>query len=268
MAAFDMEETMERTQWDFFWVPPDAQVVDRPELLYVSCPRDVPILNCVTRTRAVPAVLPVLVEEVGRAHATVRSRWLVRHALWAHSLEPVLGAAGWAPAVATHACVMGVSDYERRPSPSLEIRLVGTMDELRDSVWVIDQAFPDGLRYTEQQFAADLARCTGPDARVQRFVAYERHFAMPVATGCMTVFQDLGFGLLWAGSTVPQARGRGAYSALLAARIDRARELGLSHVGLYAITHTSAPIVTRQGFKRIGAMTYWERPAGVSPAPG
>jgi hypothetical protein len=265
MTGPDIEETIERTQWDFFWVPPDARVVDRPELLYVCCPRDVPMLNCVTRTRAVAAELPVLVEEVGLAHSSVCSRWLVRHALWARSLEPVLAAAGWAPAVATHACAVDVSEYRRRPAPNLEVRLVQSMSELRDSVWVIDQAFPGGLRYTEEQFAADLARCTGAAPRVYRFVAYAPRFHMPVATGGMTVFPELRFGYLWAGSTVPEARGRGAYSALVGARIDRARELGLSHVGLYAITHTSAPIVARQGFKRIGTMTYWERPA---PATG
>jgi hypothetical protein len=48
---------------------------------------------------------------------------------------------------------------------------------------------------------------------------------------------------------------------VLEARVRKARELGLSHVGLYAVTDTSAPIVLRQGFRRYGAMTYWERPA-------
>jgi N-acetylglutamate synthase-like GNAT family acetyltransferase len=86
---------------------------------------------------------------------------------------------------------------------------------------------------------------------------------MPVATGGMTVFGDLGFGYLWSGCTLLQTRGRGAYSAVLAARIERARELGLCHVGLYAITDTSAPIVARQGFKRVGTMTYWERPVST-----
>jgi GNAT superfamily N-acetyltransferase len=185
----------------------------------------------------------------------------VRHGLWARSLEPVIGAAGWEPAIATHACAIDVNEHRRPPAPDLQVRLVQTMTELRDAVWVIDQAFPGGLRYTEEQFATDLASCTGPAARVQRFVAYEPSFARPVATGGMTVFPDLGFGYLWAGCTLPQARGRGAYSAMVGARIDRARELGLSHVGLYAITDTSAPIVARQGFQRVGTMTYWERPS-------
>jgi hypothetical protein len=58
---------------------------------------------------------------------------------------------------------------------------------------------------------------------------------------------------------VPEARGRGAYSAVLAARAKRAAQLGLRYIGLYAIGDTSAPIVARQGFARHGAMTYWQR---------
>jgi GNAT superfamily N-acetyltransferase len=257
----ELADVIEQTQWDFFWIPGDAHFVDRPELLYVCCPRDVPMLNCVTRTRAEPARLPALAAEVAAAHGSVCSRWLVRDEPWARPLEPVLRRGGWAPAVETYACAVSVDDYRRRPSPDLEVRRIETLPELRDAISVIDGAFPGGLRYTDEQLAADLANCTGPAPRVQRFLAVERTTREPVATGGMTLFAELGFGYLWAGCTLPKARGRGAYSALVAARIARARELGLGHVGLYALTHTSAPIVARQGFQRVGAMTYWERPA-------
>jgi hypothetical protein len=72
------DDILERTQWDYFWVPGDVQVTDRPELLYYRCPRDVPTLNVVTRTRAEPERFPDLIEEVSHSHRTVRSRWLVR----------------------------------------------------------------------------------------------------------------------------------------------------------------------------------------------
>ena len=60
---------------------------------------------------------------------------------------------------------------------------------------------------------------------------------------------------------MPEARGRGAYSTVLEARIRAASELGITHVGLYAVTDTSAPVVLRQGFERFGRMTYWDREA-------
>ena len=81
-----------------------------------------------------------------------------------------------------------------------------------------------------------------------------------LAAGGLTVFAAQRFGFLWAGGTAPEARRRGAYAALVAARVAAARALGLTHVGLYARVDTSAPIAEANGFRRGGPMTYWERP--------
>ena len=59
------EERLERTGWDFFWVSKDAVVVDRPEIAYVACDRDVLYLNTVAKTRAAAGDLPRLIDEVG-----------------------------------------------------------------------------------------------------------------------------------------------------------------------------------------------------------
>jgi GNAT superfamily N-acetyltransferase len=65
------------------------------------------------------------------------------------------------------------------------------------------------------------------------FAAYDGD--SPVATGALFVWEDTGW--LGMAGTLPSHRGRGAQGALLGARIDRARELGLSRV----VTETGAP---------------------------
>lgn len=259
MAVPDLDRILEQTQWDFFWVPADAEVVDRPELLYVRCPRDAPHLNAVTRVRAAPGALPALIEEVVRAHAGVRSRWMVVERPESAPLKQALQRAGYAPANETHASAIAVDDHRPRRAEGIEVRRVETLEGLRHCVAVIEQAFPGSRQITAEELALDLSICTGPGARVQRYVAHDAGSGEPVASGGLTLFPALRFGFLWSGGTVPAARGRGAYSAVMAARIAGARELGLTHVGLYAFTDTSAPIVARQGFSRHGAMTFWER---------
>jgi hypothetical protein len=254
-------DLLERTQWDFFWIPPTAEVVDRPELLYVRSPTDSPLLNCVTRTRARPDRLPAIVEEVSEAHRGVCSRWLVRDRPESRPLEQELERAVYAPSHLTLEYAVPVDRYLPRPAPALSVRSVESLEELRDCCDVIDAAFPGRPPLSDEQLAFDLERCTGPGRRVRRFVAYETTSGRPVSSGGMTLFRDLAFGLLWAGGTIPEARSRGAYSAVLGARVREAAALGLRHVGLYAISDTSAPVVARQGFERHGAMTYWERPA-------
>ena len=65
-------ERLERTQWDYFWVPEDVTVVDRPELLYYTCQRPSPYLNTVLRARGEPAVM------LSEVHALpARMRWMI-----------------------------------------------------------------------------------------------------------------------------------------------------------------------------------------------
>src|SRR5262245_9667028 len=235
------DDILEMTQWDYFWVPGDVRVTDRPELLYFSCPRNTPLLNNVLRTRAEPERLPALIDEVCQAHQNVRSRWLVRDLPDWKPLEKALGAAGYQPHVHTFATAIDVKEYAPRPAQDLVVRQVLDMQTLQDCVAVSEQAFPGTRAVTEEELARDLENITG-GTRVQRFVAYDSATMRPISSGGMTLFPALRFGFLWAGGTIPEARGRGAYSAILKARVDRARDLGFDYVGLYAVTNTSAPI--------------------------
>ena len=60
-------------------------------------------------------------------------------------------------------------------------------------------------------------------------------------------------------STVREGRGRGAYAAVVAARLHEAARAGCGLVGMYAREGTSAPIVERQGFEKHGPMVTWIR---------
>lgn len=248
-------ELLERTQWDTFWVPADAEVVDRPELLLLGCPRPSPMLNAVLRARGDMAarLAEVLAHQGQRA-----TRWMVTDTVDAGPVEGLLARSGWRPGDEHEVRVLPVRSWGG--GPRLEVRPVGTLDELRACVDVAARAFGGPPRVTEAELAADLRACT-TGGRVHRFVAWLD--GVPVGSGGLTAFPDLGFGLLWAGGVVPEARGRGAYTALLDARVARARALGLGAVGLYARVGTSAPIVARFGFGAHGRMRFWDRPAGA-----
>jgi GNAT superfamily N-acetyltransferase len=256
-------DVLERSQWDLFWAPRDAVVVDRPELLYISCPRDVPYLNMVARVRAGPDRLPSLVAEVVQAHAGRRSRWPVLHSRDRASLEAELDRAAYAPGQEHHVYVVAPRSYRRRPAPGIVVQRIGSIEQLRDSHRVRRAAF--GEHESPEEDASELARelesCSGPGARVIRFVAYDAETRRPLSAGGINLLPALGFGFLWGGGTMPDARGRGAYSAVLAARINHALRAGLSLVGLFARVDTSAPVVARQGFSRHARMVYWDRPA-------
>lgn len=242
---------VERSQWDGFWLPSDVTVIDRPDLRLTTCPRPSPYLNVVTRTRT-PRVAEVVAEAEGHFRGR-RGRWLVPDTFDTGPLVGALAEARWAPAEEYEVRTIAVAGWTR--APRLEVHAVTTRERLLDCYAVNDAAF--GARaHTEDEIARDLAACVS-GARVHRFVAYVD--GEPAASAGLTAFPDLGFGLLWAGGAVPALRGRGAYSAVLDARIARARMLGLTTVGLNAKVDTSAPIVARMGFHLSGRMTYWEK---------
>lgn len=255
----DPDALLEASQWDLYWLPADSRVVDRPELLYACSPRSVVGLNLVTRTRPrAPSDVERLVAEVSDAHRGVHSRWMVVPACHSPELEVALSGAGYSRAMHHFVYTIEPARYTPRAArPSLRVSTVDSLDMLRDWLTVFAHAFGQAMPPDDAYLAQELDACTRPGARVHRFVVYDDD--RPVCSAGLSVYPSLSLGLLWAGGTVADARGRGAYSAVVAARIARARELGLAYVGLYARQDTSAPIVARQGFERHGWMTFWER---------
>jgi GNAT superfamily N-acetyltransferase len=249
----DVDDALERSLWDLFWLPPGVHVVDRPELLYLASDEGDDNLNTVLRVRATDAAADALVEEVDRAHR-VRSRWQLAPRSQSDALARALREHRYDIAHEHHAYSIRC-DALPSTTTDVEVRAVANLDELRAAINVNGRAFGRTFAPTDARLAADLAMCTS--GRVHRFVAYAH--GLPIASAGMTVHPALDLVFLWGGGTVPEARGRGAYRALLAARIALARALSISRAGVYARNESAAPIVERLGFVRHAPMTYWSR---------
>jgi hypothetical protein len=259
MIASTPHELLERAMWDLFWIPDDVTVIDRADLLLLRCERPVQLLNTVLRGIATPDRIDALVDETRDLHAHTSSRWWIPDIRPSIHVEAALSRAGYSAGMRHEARGIDVAAFQSRPRSEFSVLAVDSVERMRHCVHVGNEAFGRTDAVSDDELARDLALCNGPGARVHRFVAYDRS-DVPVASASMTSFADLRFGFLWGGGTIPAARGRGAYFALLATRLAHARALGLSLAGLYARTSTSAPIVTRCGFERWGEMTYWDRP--------
>ena len=243
---------LEKSQWDFFWVPEDTTVIDRPELAFLSSSR--PHLNRVYRVRAAPERLPALVDEVVGSHVG-GSTFQLADTIDLAPIGRVLEQASYGRPLEHVASMIDVADYQPRASTELHVKQVATLGQLRDTMTVADDAFGKQVPPSDEVLAEMLRQCTGEAPRTLRFVAYDDE--SPVSFGAVTLYPDLGVGLMWGGSTITSARGRGAYSATVAARIAGAASAGIHSVGLYAQIDTSAPIVAQQGFRDIGRMWHW-----------
>jgi len=84
-----------------------------------------------------------------------------------------------------------------------------------------------------------------PD-HVSVYVAYAA--GVPVSTARIDFHDHNPFAGLWGGSTLPEYRGRGFYTALLATRLQEARQRGVRFLVIDA-SPMSRPIVEKNGFQ-------------------
>jgi hypothetical protein len=99
---------------------------------------------------------------------------------------------------------------------------------------------------TRESIEAAMAR----ESDGTEFRVLGRLDGVPVSTGACRVVD--GTARLSGAVTLESARGRGAYRAVLGERLRIARELGASMALVKGRVATSAPILTRVGFRRCG----------------
>jgi hypothetical protein len=134
------------------------------------------------------------------------------------------------------------------------------MASLRDFFHVLQNAFQVQLDHSADDLKFLLNQCADSNSRIIRFVCYDGVGGPPIAVGGTHIVPYLHFALLWGGATLPPHRGRGAYSALFAARMAHLKSARVQYAGLFAKEDTASPVVLKQGFQRFGTMTLWERP--------
>jgi len=197
-----------------------------------------------------------------------RARSLDRELEWkvyAHDRPPGLPALlreeGFRPDEPETLVVLDLADGPTTAATGSElvVREVNDLRTFQEALLVSHAAFgPSGPETLETY----RERLSDPTARL--FVAYwgER----PVSAGRLELAPARAFASLWGGGTVPEARHRGAYRALVEARADRARRSGYRYLTVDA-RETSRPILERLGFVALTGVQGWILPESTGHGP-
>jgi len=185
-----------------------------------------------------------LVRERGRAAAT----WEVADSATPPDLVERLERLGLVPFAEEPVAVgMVLTDEPPRPPAGVVARRVETLEEYMTAHEIAFEVF--GMPEERREAALADARARygeGPSEGYLAFVDGE-----PVGTATAR-FTDAGV-VLFAGSVLPHARGRGAYRALVRARWDDAVARGMPAL----VTHAGAmslPILRRLGFREVATI--------------
>ena len=220
--------------------PRDERIVTDRYVLWLG-PGDAPGWNVAQRFRLGDADVAGVREEI-HAHLRERGRtgctWEVgTHATPSDLVEQLL-ALGLVDDEPTPLAVGMVLDHEPvQPPPEVEVRRVTTLDEAQEAERIASIAFGTPTR-TIEHFEHE------PDNQI--YLAYISGTA--VARGSAS-FGEHGVSL-FGGSTLPEARGYGAYRALVAARWEDAAERGTPALITQA-SPMSRPILAQLGFREV-----------------
>jgi len=251
------------TKWDaeavlaasnaWAWLPEGAPHVRTDEYLVVAHPEYflTPTAARVFGSDRGAAELADELAGIARGWGRDRLWWRLSDVTRPAALEPELMARGARVAVRMDVLALplagGVPDLA--VPPDVEARRVTDVSSVRDAILVANDAF-GGDEPTDEQIASALAEVEAglADDSMGRWVAYVD--GRPASTG--------GYGLvdgvcrLWGGGTHRSLRGRGAYRAVLTARLATARAAGATLALTHGVVDTSSPILQRIGFTRYG----------------
>jgi GNAT superfamily N-acetyltransferase len=140
----------------------------------------------------------------------------------------------------------------------LETRWATDLETMRDNLRVGGDVFGDSMP-PDDEIAAEVERAQTDAANGSGSVVA---YLDGVPVGCGGVSLVDGVARLWGGAVREEARGRGAYRAVLAARLRRGVERGATMALVKGRIQTSGPILRRAGFEVYGEERSYLVPLG------
>ena len=242
---------------DLWWAPPNLQVIDRPEICYTIDKDN--RFNTVMRISDATPTVEALLAEVSEAHVGLESK-VVTYPEQSAALFKSLEGHGYEPGHVHDIRHLSLQKLSRPNHPDIITRIVTTKEEL--ALLEETQAKSFGVPYkpsSDEELAFTVLEYQKEEPRAIRVLAFDKTSGQPVGAGSMSLFPDLGVCFFFAGGTIPEARHRGVYSALITARLRYAQQRGIEVAGIFARQTSSSPIAERQGFQKCGEMVYWTR---------
>jgi len=205
-------------------------------------------------------------ENVGATLKMVRSRysggrkaygWVTGPLTRPHDLGERLVGAGLAKADEMAGMALTDLDVQIRADPTIDVR-EATLHEAQSASEMMARAY--GIPEEVARFFNVLLAMSESKVNNRGYFAYVDGGAQPVGWSYLVFLPDSPIVLLGGAATLPEHRGRGIYSALVAKRLADARAEGRRAAVIQAVRSTSAPIAAKLGFREVCGLEFfaWE----------
>jgi GNAT superfamily N-acetyltransferase len=229
--------------------PGEERVIEPRWALFISAIPG-PERNVVQRLRLAPGEVERAVAEVRsifRARARNAVSWEVTASTTPPDLVEQLTALGMVPDHEPEVAGMVLSKALPEMTTQVTVETVTDFAGFCTHMTILRRCFGRGAADpTEAEMVEDFERRQGREAHYRRYLAFSG--GEPIAAGDAALLDDAV--VLCGGATLPEARGKGAYRALVAARWAEAVRRGTPALVVQAGS-MSRPILERLGFERV-----------------
>ncbi len=229
--------------------PGEERVLDPRWALFINVLPD-PQRNVVQRVRLAPDAVEAGVAEVRaifHAHGRTATTWEVTGSSTPVDLLDRLAALGMVPDEEPEVAGMVLSKPLPEMATEVTVEAVTDFAGFCTHMTILRRCFGRGAPDpTEAEMAAEFERRQGKEDHLRRYLAFAE--GAPIAAADAILLDDAV--VLCGGATLPEARGKGAYRALVAARWEEAVRRGTPVLVVQAGA-MSRPILERLGFEKV-----------------
>jgi len=138
--------------------------------------------------------------------------------------------------------------------PRIEVR-EATLRQAQEASAMMARAY--GMPEEVARFFNVMLAMTDSKVKNSGYFAFVDGGAEPVGWSYLVYLPDSPIVLLGGAATLPEHRGRGIYSALVARRLADARAEGRQSAVIQAVRSTSAPICAKLGFREVCGLEFY-----------
>jgi GNAT superfamily N-acetyltransferase len=182
------------------------------------------------------------------ARGRLRATWRVGPSATPSDLADRLPVVGMIPADESYVVGMVLIDPPAGPPSDMPVRRVHTLEEYKTALEITIEALGMDLTTASEMRARQGGQFAAEQAAARRVDFLAVLDGEPVASA-KAAFTDAGL-VLEGGSTLPRARGRGAYRALVAARWQEAVRRGTPAL-IVQVGEKTRPLLERLGFHAV-----------------
>lgn len=215
-----------------------------------------PLANLVGMADIAPESLDATLKMVRNRYSGGRKAygWVTGPLTRPHDLGARLVAAGLAKADEMAGMALTDLDVRIPVDPSIDVR-ESTLHEAQAASAMMARAY--GIPEDVARFFNILLAMTESKVPNRGYFAYVDGGNEPVGWSYLVYLPDSPIALLGGAATLPEHRGRGIYSALVAKRLADARADGRRAVVIQAVRSTSAPIAAKLGFREVCGLEFY-----------